>query len=218
MIKFSSLNRYAKILRFRKLFSIYAKCPVNYPLSKCEIRIKIMSPNTLCRRKYILDIFESAVILMELQHSFFKRRQRKTCHIYAWFCIKVDIVIWGHFYVTRGFLMLILGHRSHNCWSSEVVLLISIQEFQDLSQKLTPFTYEFDPGPFRGKGQGRRVAWADSFTSPWNMVSRVLGLNSEVWTSSNCSLFKWHSVYHMANAGPSPQWPMHLWKTHMWRN
>lgn len=80
-----------------------------------------MSPNTRCRLKYILDIFKSAVILMELQHSFFKRRQRKTCHIYVWFCIKVDIVIWGHFYVTRGFLMLILGHRSHNCWSSEVV-------------------------------------------------------------------------------------------------
>lgn len=154
MIKFSSLNRYAKILRFRKLFSIYAKCPVNYPLSKCEIRIKIMSPNTLCRRKYILDIFESAVILMELQHSFFKRRQRKTCHIYAWFCIKVDIVIWGHFYVTRGFLMLILGHRSHNCWSSEVVLLISIPRVPGPVTETYSFYLWVWPRSFQGKGTG----------------------------------------------------------------
>lgn len=114
------------------------------------------------------------MILMERQHSFFKRQQRKTyCHIYAWFGIKVDIVTRGHFYVTGGFLMLILGHRSHNCWSSEIVLLICIQGSQDLSQKLTPFAYEFDPGPFRGMGQGRRVAWADSFTSPWNMGFHV---------------------------------------------
>lgn len=71
----------------------------------------------------------------------------------AWFNFKVGIVMWGRIYVTRRLLMVILDRRNPNCWSFEVVLLVSTQGSQGLSQKLAPFADEFDPGPLRGRGQ-----------------------------------------------------------------
>lgn len=37
-------------------------------------------------------------------------------------CRKVNVIIWGHVCVTRGFIMVIVGHKSHNCSTGSLTL------------------------------------------------------------------------------------------------
>lgn len=152
--------------------------------------------------------------------SFQKAAEENYNQIYAWFDTKVDIVIWGHLYATRGFIMVIVGHRSYNCWSSNWSCSVNL--------------HPSNPGPVTETCSICWWVWPRSSQGERNKGGELPELTHspvpEIWfhvcwfsiLKSEPGAIVSHSSYTVCTIwpvlGPPPKWHRRLCKIYVWRN